>query len=82
MLTRQVVDAQQSDDESIYFRTRLVKGQVLYSWSFGDDQGLRFQGHAFVPLASRELVMIKFHHSRSAVHLGGIKMYHDLCRQY
>ena len=30
----------------------------------------------------REEILREFHYSRFAVHLGGIKMYHDICRQY
>ena len=51
-------------------------------WLFDADLGLRFYGRTFVPMASRELVMTEFHHSRLAVHPRGTKMYHDLHRQY
>ena len=30
----------------------------------------------------RDKIFKEFHYSRFVVHLGGIKMYHDLCRQY
>ena len=30
----------------------------------------------------REEILREFNFSRFSMHLGGIKMYHDLCRQY
>ena len=48
-LVRQVVEAQQQDDESTSFRTRLANGEVIDGWSFDVDLGLRFHGHTFVP---------------------------------
>ena len=55
---------------------------MIDGWSFDDNLGLRFHGRTFVLVASRELVMSEFHHSRLAVYPGGTKMYHDLRRQY
>ena len=81
-LIQQVIEVQQLDDESTSFRMRLVNGEVLDGWSFDANLGLRFHGRTFVPVASRELVMTEFHHSRLAVHPGGTKMYHNLRRQY
>ena len=81
-LVRQVVETQQQDDESTSFRTRLANGEVIDGWLFDADLGLRFHGCTFVLVASRELVITKFHHSRLAVHPGGTKMYHNLRRQY
>ena len=76
------VEARQQNDEATSFRTRLANREVIDGWSFDVDLGLQFHGRTFVPVASRELVMTEFHHSRLAVHPGGTKMYHDLRRQY
>ena len=76
-----MVEAQQQDDESISFRTRLANGDVIEGGSFDADLGLRFHGCTFVPVASRELIMIEFHYLRLAVHPRGTKMYHNLRRQ-
>ena len=81
-IVRQVLGSQQQDDEATSISTQLASGETIEGWSFDIDLGLRFHGCTFVPVASRELVMTEFHHSRLAVHPGGTKMYHDLCRQY
>ena len=46
------------------------------------DGSLRYMGHVIVPqsLDIREEILMEFHCSRFAVHLGGTKMYHDLRR--
>ena len=79
-LIQQVLEAQRSDDEAILFHIRLANGEVIGGWSFNTDLGLRFHSSTFVPVASREIVMTEFHHSRLAVHPRGTKMYHDLRR--
>ena len=43
-----------------------------------------YRGQVVVPQLTylREEILKEFHCSRFMVHLGGTKMYHDLCHQY
>ena len=44
------------------------------------DGSLRYKGQVVVPQSEdlREEILKEFHYSRFTMHLGGIKMYHDL----
>ena len=48
------------------------------------DGSLRYRGRVAVPRLTdlREKILREFHCSRFTMHLGGMKMYHDLRRQY
>ena len=48
------------------------------------DGSLQYRGRVVVPelIKLRDEVLLEFHCSRFAIHLGGIKMYRDLRRQY
>ena len=48
------------------------------------DGSLRCRGRIVVPWLAdlREEILREFHCSLFAIHLGGTKMYHDLCRRY
>ena len=48
------------------------------------DGSLRHMGRIVVPTLAdlREEILKEFHCSRVSVHLGGTKIYHDLCRRY
>ncbi|GFY88890.1 hypothetical protein Acr_06g0008300 [Actinidia rufa] len=81
LLTR-VVDAQQDDEKTGVLRTKFLSGEASEGWSIHTDQSIHFQGKLFVPIACLEEILREFHHSPLAVHLGGTKMYHDLCRQF
>ena len=45
---------------------------------------LRYRGRVVVPQLAdlREEILMEFHCSRFSMHPGGMKMYHDLRRQY
>ena len=53
-------------------------------WTIHKDGSLRYRGRVVVPQLAdmREEVLREFHCSRFAVHPDGMKMYHDLRRQY
>ena len=48
------------------------------------DGSLRYRGRVVVPRLTdlKEKILKEFHCSRFTMHLGGMKMYHDLRRQY
>ena len=53
-------------------------------WAIHMDGSLWYRGRVVVPQLAhlREKIHREFHCSRFAVHLGGTKMYHDLCLLY
>ena len=53
-------------------------------WAIHTDGSLRYRGQVAVPYLKNliEEIPRELHCSRFVVHLGGTKMYHDLCRQY
>ncbi|GFY97535.1 hypothetical protein Acr_12g0000760 [Actinidia rufa] len=77
-----VIEAQQQDVEAKTICDRISRGIGPTDWVLHEDQGLRYKFRLFVPLSSRNDVLREFHHSRLAVHPGGTKMYHGLCRQF
>ena len=77
-----VVEAQQQDVEVKMICDRIAKGVGPTYWVLHSNQSLRHKSKLFVPLSSRDDVLREFYHSRLTVHLGGTKMYHDLCRQF
>ena len=81
-LISRVIEVQQQDIEAKTICDHITKGVGPTNWVLHSDQGLRYKSRLFVPLSSRDDVLHEFHHSRLAVHPGGTKMYHDLCRQF
>ena len=65
-------------------RDRVQSGTGDEGWNIYVDGSLRYKGRVVVPqlIELREEILREFHCSRFAVHLGGTKMYRDLCRQY
>ena len=53
-------------------------------WAIHIEGSLRYRGRVAVPQLTylREEILKEFHCSRFAVHPSGMKMYHDLHRQY
>ena len=65
-------------------RDRVQSGSGDEGWAIHIDGSLRYKGWVVVPQLTnlREEILREFHCSRFAVHLGGMKMYHDLRCQY
>ena len=65
-------------------RDRVQSGTGDEGWIIQTDGSLRYRGWVVVPqlIDLREEILREFHCSRFAVHLGGMKMYQDLRRQY
>ena len=53
-------------------------------WAIHTDSSLRYKGRVMVPQSAdlREEILREFHYSRFVMHPGGMKIYHDLHRQY
>ena len=67
---------------SIRDQVRLDTGDE--GWTIHTNGSLRYRERVVVPQSTdlREEILREFHCSRFVVHLGGMKMYHDLRRQY
>ena len=65
-------------------RDQVQSGTGDEGWTVHADGSLRYRGRVVVPQLTdlREEILKEFHFSRFVVHLGGTKMYQDLCRQY
>ena len=83
-LLSRVIESQGQDIEMLSIRNRVQTGIGDDGWAIHTDGSLRYRGRVMVPQLAylREAILREFHCSRFAVHLGGTKMYHDLCRQY
>ncbi|GFY95611.1 hypothetical protein Acr_10g0009960 [Actinidia rufa] len=81
-IINRIIEAQQQDVEAKTIYDRIARGVGPTCWVLHSDRGLRYKSRLFVPLSCRDDVLREFHHSRLAVHPGGTKMYHDLCRQF
>ena len=70
--------------EIVSIRDRVQSGTGDEGWTVHTDGSLQYRGRVVVPQLTdlREEILIEFHWSRFDVHLGGTKMYQDLCRQY
>ena len=68
----------------VSIRDRVQASTGDEGWAIHTDGSLRYRGQIVVlQLAElREEILKEFHCSRFVVHPGGMKMYHDLCRQY
>ena len=83
-LLSRVIESQGQDAEIVSIRDRVQSGTGDEGWTIHTDGSLRYRGQVVVPHSTdlREEILREFHCSRFAVHLGGTKMYQDLCRQY
>ena len=65
-------------------KDQVHKGTSDEGWAIHTDGSLRYRGRVVVPqmVDLREEILKEFHCSRFVVYPGGIKMYHDLRRQY
>ena len=83
-LLSRVIESQVQDVEIVSIRGRVLLGTADEGWAIHTDGSLRYRGRVVVPQSTnlREEILREFHCSRFAVHPGGTKMYHDLCRQY
>ena len=82
-LLSRVIESQGLDTEIVFIRDRVQAGTGDEGWAIHTDDSLWYRGQIVVPQLAklREEILWEFHCSRFAVHLGGTKMYHDLCRQ-
>ena len=65
-------------------RDRVQSGTGDEGWTIHSNGSLWYRGRVMVPQLTdlREEILREFHCSRFSVHLGGMKMYQDLRRQY
>ena len=65
-------------------RDKVQSGTSDEGWAIHTDGSLWYRGRVTIPqlINLREEILKEFHCSRFAVHPGGMKMYHDLRRQY
>ena len=83
-LLSRVIDSQGQDAEIVSIKDQVQSGTGDEGWTIHADGSLRYRGRVVVPRLTdlREEILKEFHCSRFVVHLGGMKMYQDLCRQY
>ena len=83
-LLSKVIESQGQDAEISSIRDWVKSGMGDEGWAIHTYGSLRYTGRVVVLqfLVLREEILISFHYSRFAVHLGGTKMYHDLHCQY
>ena len=83
-LLSRVIESQGQDVEIVSIRDRVQAGIGDEGWVIHKNGSLRFKGQVVVPqlTALREEILRELHCSRFVVHPSGMKMYHDLRRQY
>ena len=83
-LLSRVIESQVQDAELVSIRGRVQLGTADEGWAIHTDGSLQYRGRVVVPQSTdlREEILKEFHCSQFAVHPGGMKMYHDLHRQY
>ena len=83
-LLSRVIESQGQNVEISSIKDRVQSGIGDEGWAIHTDGSLRYRGRVVVPRFTvlREEILRKFHYSHFVVHLGGTKMYRDLCRQY
>ena len=83
-LLSRVIKSQGQDTEIASIKDHVQSGTGDEGWAIHMDGSLRYKGEIVVPWLEnlRKEILREFHCSRFAVHPGGTKMYHDLCRQY
>ena len=83
-LLSKVIESQGQDAELVSSRDMVQLGTGDKGWAIHIEGSLRYRGPVAVPQLTdlREEILKEFHYSRFVVHPGGMKMYHDLHRQY
>ena len=83
-LLSRVIESQGQDAETVSIKDRVQSGTANKGWTIHTDGSLWYRGRVVVPQSTdlREEILREFHCSRFVVHLGGMKMYRDLRRQY
>ena len=83
-LLSRAIESQWQDAKIVSIRDRVQSGTGDEGWTVHADGSLRYRGRVVVPKLTdlREEILKEFHCSRFAMHPGGMKMYHDLRRQY
>ena len=81
-LLSRVIKSQGQDIEILSIRDRVQMGTGDEGWAIHTDGSLWYRGRVVVSQLEdmREEILRQFHCSRFDLHLGGTKMYHDLCR--
>ena len=79
-----VIESQGQDTEILSIRDQVRSNASDEGWAINTYGSLRYRGWVVVPQPTDliEEILREFYCSCLAVHLGGTKMYHDLCRQY
>ena len=79
-----VIESQGQDVELVSIKDKVQSGTGDEGWAIHTNGSLRYRGQVTVPQLTdlRDEILREFHYSRFIVHLGGTKMYHDLCCQY
>ena len=83
-LLSRVIKSQGQDAEIVSIKDRVYSGTSDEGWTVHADGSLRYRGRVAVPQLTdlRDEILREFHYSRFVLHLGGMKMYQDLRRQY
>ena len=83
-LLSRVIESQGHDTKILSIRHRVRLDTCDEGWAIHTDGSLRYRGRVVVPKSKdlREDILREFHCSCFAIHLGGMKMYHDLRRWY
>ena len=83
-LLSRVIVSQRQDVEISSIRDRVHSGTGDEGWAIHTDNSLQYREQVVVPQLTylREDILKEFHFSCFAMHLGGMKMYQDLHRQY
>ena len=83
-LLNRVIKSQGQDVQISSIRDRVQSGTCDKGWAIHSDGSLRYRGRVVVPQSVdlREEILREFHCPHFAMHPGGMKIYHDLRRQY
>ena len=83
-LLSRVIEFQGQDTEILSIRDRVRLDTSDEGWAIHTEGSLQYKGRVVVPQSVdlREKILREFHCSRFVVHPGGMKMYHNLHRQY
>ena len=83
-LLSRVMESQLQDAELVSTKDRVQSSTADEGWAIHIDGSLLYRGQVVVPqlMDLREEILREFHFSRFALHPSGMKMYHDLRRQY
>ena len=67
--------------EILSIRDRVQSSTSDKGWAIHTNGSLRYRGRVVVPqsIDLRKEILKEFHYSHFSIHLGGMKMYYDLC---